>query len=519
MRKPRVGIAVLVVVLLLGGASAVAVYPATAADARLTLTDATVTPDTPAAGAPITVSTTVQLSAGSDTPLAVDSVRVVGADETLGEATDLGTLSPGETLSVPVTFTVDEAKVHDLELVVTGTDEDDETTRATRPLTVGVEVGAPQFEIGADQLVAGAEREVAVAVANPTTAPLRGIELRLTNPASGDQERRTIPTLAPGATQTVNLTALGPQPGEVELAIETTYTDPTGAERTATHARTVEVTPLSVDVGVRAERPTTADTQQVPDGLGGLVGGGGALQSQSEDEEESAERVDVTVTNFGNAPVGDVVLTGRTDDGATLASVGRFAVTDRLGAGDSETVTVDLSRVRGVDGLRFVASYKTPEGRSESALVFNYSAAQGAVSVTGLDVTVDEEETVTLAGNLANTGDGEITSAVVAVEPSEYVDPAYPQRTYFVGTVAASEFAPFDLTARADTENATAVTLRVTYTAGDERVTETVQAPLENRSSDESGGISQSMTLSLAALSGLVAVGAVVLFARRSFQR
>lgn len=521
MRKPRVDVAVLVVVLLLCGASAVAVYPATAADARLALTDTTVTPDTPAAGAPITVSTTVQLSAGSDTPLALDSVRVVGTedDETLGEATDLGTLSPGETLSVPVTFGVDEAKVHDLELVVTGTDEDDETARATRPLTVGVEVGAPQFEIGADRLVTGAERAVDVEVANPTTAALRGIELRLTNPASGDQARRTIPTLAPGATQTVNLTALGPQPGESELAVETTYTDPTGAERTATHARTVEVTPLAVDVGVRAERPTTADTQQVPGGLGGLVGGGESLQSQSDGEEESAEQVDVTVTNFGNAPVEDVVLTGRTDDGATLASVGRFAVTDRLGTGDSETVTVDLSRVRGVDGLRFVASYETPEGRSESALVFNYSAARGAVSVTGLDVTVDEEGSVSLAGNLANTGDGEVTSAVVAVEPSEYVDPAYPQRTYFVGTVAASEFAPFDLTARADTENATAATLRVTYTAGDERVTETVQAPLENGSSDEAGGISPSMVLPLAALSGLLAVGAVVLVGRRSVQR
>ncbi len=520
MRWSRVRVAALVVVLLVGGAPLVAVHPATAADARLTLTDATVSPDTPAAGAPITVSTTARFSAGSNTSLSLDSVRVVRADgeETLGEATDLGTLSPGETLSVPVTFTVEEPRVHDLELIVVGTDEEDETTRATRPLTVGVEVGAPQLEFDTDRLVAGADGEVGVEVANPTTAPLRDIDLRLTNPESGGQDRRTIPALASGATQTVNLSARGPQPGAAELAVEVTYTDPTGAERTATHARTVDVTALSVDVGVRAEPAASDTTQQVPDGIGGLVGGDSALQTQTEDDEESADGIDVTVTNFGNAPVEDVVLTGRTEDGAVLASVGRFAVADTLEGGESATATVDLSRVRGVDGLRFVASYDTPGGRSESVLAYNYSAARGAVAVTGLDVTVDDEGSVSLSGNLANTGDGEVTSAVVSVQPSEYVDPAYPQRTYFVGTVGASEFAPFDLTARADAENATAVTLRVAYTAGDERRTETVQAPLENGSIDGADTRSESMVLP-GALLGVVVVGGVALFARQFRQR
>lgn len=514
MRWSRVRVAVVVVVLLTGGVSIVAVSPATAADARLTVTDATVSPDTPAAGAPITVSTTVQLSAGSDTSLALDSVRVVraGGDETLGEATDLGTLSPGETLSVPVTFTVDEPRVHDLELVATGTDEDDETARATRPLTVGVEGGVPQLEFNTDRLVAGADQAVDVRIANPTTVALRDIELRLTNPAA-DVVRRTIPTLAPGATQRVNLTARGPQPGEAELAVEATFTDPTGAERTVTHTRTVEVTPLSVDVGVRAERATSDGTQQVPDGLGGLVGGGGALQSQSDEEGEGAARVDVTVTNFGNAPVEDVVVTGRTEDGAVLASVGRFAAADALEPGESATVTVDLSRVREDGGLQFVASYETPGGRTESALVYDYSAARGAVAVTGLDVTVDGDS-VGLSGNLANTGDGEVTGAVVSVQSSEYVAPAYPQRTYFVGTVSASEFAPFDLTARADTDNATAVTLEVAYTTGGERRTETVRAPIEDAPAGGADATSRSMVVP-AVLLGLVAVGGVTLFARQ----
>jgi hypothetical protein len=519
MGWPRVRVVVVTLVLLVGVTGLIVAAPATAADARLTLTAATVTPGTPAAGAPITVSTTIRLSAGSDTPLALDTVRVDRTDggETLGRATDLGTLSPGETLSVPVTVTVDEPSVTPLEVVVTGTDQDGDSTRATRPVTVGVEVGAPQFEIGFDELVAGADRPVQVEIANPTTAPLRGIELRLTGPAAADSDTRTVPTLAPGATQTLNVTAGGAQPGAADLAVEANYTDPTGAQRHVTAVRRVEVVPGAVDIGVRAAPTTTDTTQQVPAGIGGLVGGG-SLQPQS-DESAAAEGVDVTVSNFGNAAVEDVVLTGRTPDGALLASVGRFAVSEALEPGEAETVTIDLSRVRVASGLRFVASYDTPENRSATTLAYDYSAAQGAASVTGLDVTVDEPGNVSIGGNLANTGDGEITGVVVGVQSTEYVEPAYPQRTYFVGTVGASEFAPFDLTARADTENATSVGLSVTYSSGGERRTETVRAPLKTEApAATEGAISQSMALPLAAVVGLLAVGTAGLVARRRFE-
>ncbi|MFC6973895.1 hypothetical protein ACFQL1_03165 [Halomicroarcula sp. GCM10025709] len=125
--------------------SLVALSVPAAADARLTLTDTTVSPGTPTAGAPITVETTVRLSGGSDTPLTLDNVTVVDSDgERLGRATDLGRLSPGETLTVPVTITVDEPAVYDLRVIARGTDSDGEEVRSTRPLTVGVERGNPR---------------------------------------------------------------------------------------------------------------------------------------------------------------------------------------------------------------------------------------------------------------------------------------------------------------------------------------------------------------------------------------
>ncbi|MFC7135678.1 hypothetical protein [Halobaculum litoreum] len=103
-------------------------------DARVSITDATVTPATPTAGAPITVAATVRLSAGSASAADLDRVRVVDGDgDVLGEATGLGTLSPGETLTVPVTLTVDEPGAYDLSVVAAVSDSDDETATARYP--------------------------------------------------------------------------------------------------------------------------------------------------------------------------------------------------------------------------------------------------------------------------------------------------------------------------------------------------------------------------------------------------
>ncbi|MBX0293621.1 hypothetical protein [Haloarcula nitratireducens] len=501
-------------------AAAVAVGPVAAADARLALTDATVTPATPTAGAPMTAETTIRLSAGSDTPLTVEEVAVRDEEtgEVLGTATDLGRLSPGETLTVPVAFTVAEPRSYDLRIVAVGTDSDGERTRAARPLTVGVERGRPQVELRTTGLVAGAETPIRAVVSNPTTAPLRGVELRVTNPETGERTRRTVPTLAAGGSATRNFSVRAASPGETSIELTTTYTTAAGVERTATATRTVPVAPLSTDVGVRVQRAQTDDAAQVTGGLSGLLGGGdgGALRPQSgESDGESESLVDVTVTNFGNTPVERIVLAGETTEGETLPSVGRIAVGDALAPGESATVTVDLSTVPAADGVRFVAGYDASDQRAESAAVYDYRVARGDATVTGLDVSVTEDGQVTVDGNLANTGDGEVTSAVVAVSPTEHVRPAYPQRDYFVGTVAGSEFAPFELTARADTANATAVTVRLDYAVGGDRVTDTVQVPLPP-ADDGDGRDWRTLGIGLAVVVALVVAVALALFVRRS---
>jgi len=490
--------------------------PAAAADARLTLTGTTVAPATPTVGAPITATTTLRLSAGSNTSMAVDEVRVVGndTDTVYGTATELGTLSPGETLDVPVTFTVNESGAHDLRVVAVGNDTDGDAVEATRPLTVGVEPGQPQVEFDTDEYVAGADTQVQATVSNPTTAAIRDITVSVTDPEQ--DASAAIATLAAGTSQAVNLSVALSESGNHTLELTTNYTTPNGIRLQSTTTRPVTVASLSTDVGVRAETAGGDDTQQQAGQVAGLLGGGagGSLQPQSDEGGEAGEsRIDVTVTNFGNAPVENVVLTGEDADGARLSSVGRFAVTDTLGPGEAATVTVDLSDVRTSDDVHFVASYETPAGDNESALVYGYEAQRGQATLTGVDVRLTAGGNVTIDGNLANTGDGEVSSAVVTVASTSGVRPAYPQRNYFVGTVDASAFAPFELTAQADPENATDLTVRLTYTVDGQQVNDTATVPLPPPT--DTGGEQLPAGLTIGLTLAAVAVASGGLYLRR----
>jgi hypothetical protein len=467
-------------------------------DARIAVTDAAVTPATPTAGAPITADVTVRLSGASASAADLDRVAVRDANGTvLGTATGLGALSPGETLTVPVTFTVDDPGAYGLSVVATVSDSDDETATASRPLSIAVERGAPLVEATAGSAVAGADSTVDVTVSNPTTAALRDLTVSIVEPADGERVRGTVATLAAGASQTLNFSVRPAEAGERPIRVRVDYTTAAGTRATVTHDRRVTVDPLTADVGVRV---AAASADAVGGdaaaggaaGLAGLIGGGGgALQPSTggggDEASGEGDRLDVTVTNFGNAAIERVVLVPRGDNGTAVSAIGRVAVADALAPGEEATVTVDLSNVETAGEVDFVARYDLAGERREAAAGYEFRPKRGAVELTGLNVTVDDDGRVTIGGNLGNVGGGEVSGVVVGVAGSEFTAPAYPQRSYFVGTVGASEFAPFSVTGRVDAANATAVPVRVAYTAGDDRVTEVIEVPLPAGQSASTG--------------------------------
>ncbi|MFD1511748.1 hypothetical protein ACFSBT_00470, partial [Halomarina rubra] len=152
----------LTVVLVVSLGAGTTVFAQEVPDARLTVTDATVTPEQPVTGAPTTVSATVSLSAGSPSPVSLDRVELREGDETLAAADDLGALSQGGTLTVPLTTTFDSPGARDLELRVVGENATGAEVSATRPLSLVVESAPPQVTVRSGSAVADSPHEVAV---------------------------------------------------------------------------------------------------------------------------------------------------------------------------------------------------------------------------------------------------------------------------------------------------------------------------------------------------------------------
>lgn len=453
-------------------------------DARLTVTDVAVSPTTPTVADSVTLDVTLRNSAGSPSAVAVDRVVVrTAANDTVATATDPGTLSPGDTLTVPVTARFDEAGEQSLEVVAVGTDENGAQVRVTRPLSLVVERAPPRLDVAVNRTVAGATTTVSVAVANPTDDEVRDVVLS----AGGDGVvpvggTRSVPDLAPGQRVTVDLPVRPERVGEGSVAVTATYAAGSGLRATTESETPVEIVAPERDLGVRVEPASEDDgDQQLGGAVGGVLGGGRSTE-QNDDENQRPSRVDVTVTNFGNVPAENVVVTPRVSD----RTLPRRAVS-ALSPGESATVTVDLSVVDRPGTVEFAVDYRAAGEASDSVARYDYRPPTGQVTLTGVDLAF-ENGRLQVTGNAGNTGDAPVQGVVVAVGDGPAVTPAYPRRTYFVGTVDGSEFAPFELTADVDPENVSAIPVRVQYTVDGVTINRTVEVPYDDSLEPESDG-------------------------------
>ena len=401
---------VLFVCVLLAGAGLVAPVLADVPDARLVVSDVTLTPEAPEPGNTTTVEFTVENSVGSATGVTLDRValRDRGDETVYAEAEGLGSLSVGDDVTLELATAFGETGVTELELVVETEDEEGETVTVTRPITV---------------VVGGVD--------------------------------------AAGITDDVQVDARTVHPSELD-----------------------EDEQLDVDLGA---------------GAGGLFGG-----DDEDDEERRTPLVRVEVTNFGTAMARGTVVAPSTGND----SLARLAVGD-IAPGETESVFFDAGAFDEPTTFDFEASYTLGTDRHTSETALEYRPNRGELVLTDVDMTY-EDGTVTVTGNAANPGLGEVTGAVVAVGETEHVEPTYPAREYFVGTVPESEFVRFDLTADTDHENATTVPVTITYLAdGDpyERSVELEYDPQTDGQDDEST-LPPSIVVAVAAGSVALLIGA-----------
>ena len=469
--------AVVALVVVAGVAGVAGLGAAQASGVQLSVTSVTVSPEQPSPGQRVTLTTTVRNAQSSSESVTITDlyVRRAGGSRDLARVEDLGTVSVGSSLEVPLTTSFPEEGVQDLRVSVVARTASDTFIRLQYPVSVVVGAVGAQVAIEAGDAVAGVATPLNVTVTNGDDAPVRNLELTVGGAdVDVDDPRRIAARLDGGQERTFAFRGQFAESGERSVTATLDYVLESGERRTVEESLVVPVQPLRADVAVSASlaREGTVDPG-----------------------------VSITVSNFGNAPARDVAVR-LVNDGSTVA---RQLVGD-VQAGSTATAVIG---VQGLDdtALDVVATYRIGGEAGEATTTLRYVTNPGRVVLTGLDVE-REDGLVRISGSAANVGLGQVDSVIVRVLPADGVTPAAPNREYFVGTVPASDFVSFDLTARVD-GGVEAVPVEVTYLAGGAERADRVTVDLGDLPAGEPSGDRPGVGLWPAAAGGLV-VAAVV---------
>lgn len=178
-------------------------------------------------------------------------------------------------------------------------------------------------------------------------------------------------------------------------------------------------------------------------------------------------RTSVEVRNVGNVNLTDVTLAAAADEEFERVRL------DDIGAGENRSVTVD-TRSASESTVTFTAGYTALDERhtaTETVDLGEEERVLGAIELTSVD-SARTATGVQLEGDAANVGGTNVSSVTVRVQNTSSVTPVPPSADFFVGSVDASEFATFELTAET-APNASVVPVEITYIAENERTTRT----------------------------------------------
>lgn len=451
-------------VVVASGVGAAAGVTSAAASVGVTISAVDASPDDPTPGETFTVTPTVSNLQSNDGAAAVravyvqergsaDDLAVVGNKFTDGS---LGSIDPGDSMSVPVSLSLNETGDRELMVyaLVEGPDGDVDTISYPVTVTVG-QPDEVQLGVSTTDAVAGEETSVNVTVANGDDESVSGVEVELSGDADVENAERVSGSLESGAERTHTYDVTFAEGGTQTLEAEAKYTTADGDTQRVTKSVDVAVDEAVVDTGL----------------------------SVSVDADDNGSAFEVELANFGNAALTDVELLAQAD-GETFER----SLAPDVGADEATTVSLDADDAPEGE-VTVVARYTAAgESRETSTTVSFTPASTGEIRLTGVE-TAQSGNTLTIQGDAANLGGTDASSVLLSVRDAAGVTPVSPSKEYFVGSVDTSEFATFELTAQVDAGVET-VPVEVEYTVDGERKSEAVRLDVSaaNGSAAASGG-------------------------------
>lgn len=430
----------------------VALAPAIVAGADLNaaVTSVEVSPESPAPGEQVTITTTVENLPSSDDPLEITDVALRGAGSGINEYSrveNIGTIAPGSTIEVPLTREFESPGTKNLRVHVYGQNANtSESVQLRYPVTVDVSERHPQLDVQANDSVAGIESSGAVVVANGLESDVSNVEVTVDGRGVEMLESRTVfASLPSGEDARAEFTYLPESPGTHELEVTLEYTIHGDTVREITRTKSIQVTE-------RNDR---------------------LLLDASPDATDGRPAVALDVINRGNTPAEDVLVTAS----AQNATFERQSISE-IPAGTSERVrlngTLEGHRANATITVDYVTG-TTNRSLTTSTVV---RSDPGTIELTGLDVT-EERDRIQISGSASNLGSTEVDSVVVRALPAHGVTPTFPNKEYFVGTVPASDFVSFEVYVSTSGDVST-VPLEAEYTVDGERVRKRFEVDVSN---------------------------------------
>jgi hypothetical protein len=285
-------------------------------NAQLTVSDIAVEPAEPTAGEPFTLTAAIESSVGSDEAATIDAVTASIDGEQVANKSNNGALSPGDSIDIPFTVTLDEPGEYTVTVTVVGTDESGERIEVTREETVIVSE-VPQVRLTVDQVdvepvtpTVGAPVTVPVTVASSPGGdqPLAVDAVILRRGEAVLARAEGVGALSAGESITVPLTTTFAETGQQNLSVELRGTNAKNSSISVRQPLT-----LAIEAGSPALE------------FGSLS----AVESDRTD-------VEVTVSNPTEATLRNIVATV---DGDALNPVVDRRVVPTLAPGESQNLT------------------------------------------------------------------------------------------------------------------------------------------------------------------------------------